>query len=484
MEALLSKLREWTSDPKLPASPWQREIDNIGQLPWPNPRAVANATDADMPDWARICAVFFCARAIEAAVFARHDLAPAPAIGPTARRPRLPDLDQRIGNLEAAGRLDPLGAAALHMIRKLGNGVRHRGAYPNMADARFCVVMLAIALTRVVATDRALRGWRDASPVDSLDGDVRALETVIADPNVRSVWHLKEAVPTLLEVWEPHAPAGASGNALLLWVIERCLDANRTDLAGELIGPWIPRDASHIPASMEWPDDDYRVAAISRLAALRLSRMGEPARAIGMLTPCAKKAHYLPPHWPAIPSEASLRDDRLRSHACAETLGILAGAHKRLWSKKERAATEAAARHDPDLRVAAMLYGAVHRAQPWNHYIAINRAATAAWTGDKVGAVQAARHALDILKPIRSDPRRTALDNVWADLTWAEALLIAGEKLEACDAYESAFQRHAEGHAGACHSAKQQLAMHVRLGVPSARNALERLALLAGLDIV
>lgn len=484
MKALLCQMLDWTAGSFMPDERWRTEIDSLLQLPWPadgNP----HPGDSDMPAWARACAVFFSARAIEMAAQAQtravFQALPVPSSDRAWRADR-PDLDRCIGTLEASGRLDSLAAAALHAVRRAGNFVRHEGGYPTIGVTRFCIVMLVIALSRVAGTERALKGWQSATPSDALDGDVRAFEAVIAEPTTRSMQALQRAMPTLLEVWATDAPPVVAGDSLLLWAIERCLDAGRNDLAGLLIAPWVCTDFRRPALALWTPDDKYRVASINRLAALRFSRMGDPASAIDFLTPCAKTADYLPSDWPTLPADGELSRSKFNSYACAETLGILAGAHKRMWSQA-LGDVKGASTADHHLRAAAVLYAAVHRAQPWNHYIAINCAATAAWCGDRAAAVRTAKHALGILQPIRAASRSLSSANAWADLTFAEALLLAGDEEAACAAYEAAWQAHSVRHAGACASARGQLRVHLDLGIPIALESARLLSVGARLRV-
>ena len=463
MKNLLSNLKAWVSLPGAPPRPWIEEIECLLQLPWPADES-SHAPDDDgaVPAWARVCAVFFCARAVEGAV--KSAVVPLSLRHSTRRET---DLDQRIGNLEASGRLDSLGATALQHVRSVGNEVRHRGAYPGMLQTHLCVVALSIALPRLVGSDAAVGAWRNAAARDGLDRDVRVFEQALDDPTLIRVEGLKSAVPLLLARWSAAGDARDSGNHLLLWAIERWIDAGRCDLAGQLLAPWIPLDATEMPARLRAPDDDvHRVGKLSRLAALRWSRTGDPARAVSLLTPLAIEARYLPQDWPAADLARVPQGLRLERYDGAETLGILAGAHKRLWNAARAGDARLAQGSAEDhLRAASRLYAAVHSAQPWNHYVAINHAATAAWSGQADAAVGAARHTLDELRPLRADPRRSAHANLWADLTWAEALLIGGEAALACVEYRRAVERHSEHSQGAVRSAMQQLALHLDVGL-------------------
>lgn len=427
-----------------------RDLGSLLAMPWAQEPLKTHAQEQWLPDWAAVGAAFFCARAAESAVVARSERVIQRMSEAGWYPKRGLDLHSRIGLLEASGLVDTRCASALHAIRRLGNEVRHAGTYPDAAQVHFSVVMLSLALPHAVGAIQACQDWLNADIDDDLFAQVRNLERGLTHTPVRNVAELKALAPDLLPAWPPDAHSRESGNPILLWVIARCIDAGHLQVAREMMSPWIGG------ATAPWMSSEGRqVVPIVRLAALALSRSGQAPDAVALLTPCALAAGYLPVRWHSEPDARLPTSPDLASHAAGETLGILAGAHKRIGAGllQLQGQDELSREH---FDRATRLYEALYSAQPWNPYVCINRAATLLWSGDSVRAADIAAQTLDVTDALR----KAVPPNVWSDLTRAEALLIRGQASQAQLAYEAAWHRYRSSHQGALASARQQLAIH------------------------
>lgn len=127
-----------------------------------------------------------------------------------------------------------------------------------------------------------------------------------------------------------------------------------------------------------------------------------------------------------------------------ETMGMLAGLSKSIWLKNRTDAK-------PLERAERLYRNGWKRSKNRNTYLGINAAATALWLGATDKARELARDVLarftkrsEILKRVGE---HEASSRSFFDLvTEAEALLIAGEEVQARSAYAEAFARHAGRH--------------------------------------
>jgi hypothetical protein len=361
-------------------------------------------------------------------------------------------LDEQINHLQQLGHLDELSTACIHEIRKWGNKVRHHATFPSESDAAFALAMLKVALPWMAGDDRGpAQEICDSHHVTLLDQEVRWLlnATTLANPAIGMPDLLCHA-PNLLDAINRVGSKGFP-TQLTNWVTQQCIDAKRLDLAGELIAAFLQNGDADAPLLRPDRDSHFRVSHFARLVALRLSRMGSPLVAVDLLTSLAKQAGYLADDGAPVPLRSAY------SHAYAETLGILAGAHKTLWMNQ----------HEPtDLARVARLYQHALRAEPWNSYLAINAAACSAWSGD-LASTRA--FSAELLRRLPA-PRHTVhedkgVTSLWNLLTRAEALLLGGQHTPAIEGYRRANHLFGATHGGALERAYLQVCVHAQHNV-------------------
>ena len=391
---------------------------------------------------------FFAGRMVEVAVateYSRHMSGHG-----SSKADHLPGLDEQINQLQQLGALGSLTAACIHEVRKLGNKVRHRATFPSEQEAAFCLAMLKGALPWMAGDSGGqVQKICDALDITKLDSEVRRLlnAATLANPSVGYA-ELLQTAPSLLYTLKKDQPAFPT--AVTNWVTQQCIAAKRFDLAGELIAPFLLNHDADAPQLRPDKDDGYRVSHFNRLLALRLSRMGEAGAAVGFLTPLAIRARYLA----ADGDPVALRTSN--SHTYAETLGILAGAHKSLWMAQHRPA---------DLALMTRLYQRALDAEPWNSYLAINAAACAAWRGDLKtarGICVALLEHFELSRTVAEEKGAVNSVNIWDVLTHAEALLLNGQHALAIERYRDAHQAFGIPHAGDIRRAYIQVCIHAQ----------------------
>jgi hypothetical protein len=354
-------------------------------------------------------------------------------------------LDEQIHHLQQLGRLDDISAACIHEVRKLGNRVRHQAAFPTLSQAAFCLAMLKVALPWLADENGAeVQAVCSTHNVTALDQEVQWLlnaETLSA----RSLHFasLLQGAPNLLSGLnrvEPPYPTDITN-----WVTQQCIRVKRLDLAGCLIARFLLNGNADAPHLRPDRDSHHRVSYFHRLVALRLSRMGNSALAIEILTDLGRQANYLATDGSPIPLRS------YNSHAYAETLGILGGAYKTLWM----------ARREPASLVrTAALYQQALQAEPWNTYLAINAAACLAWAGDVPAARSICSFLIKQLEPTPNGREIGRSANLWNMLTQAEALLLSGQHERAIERYRSVGRQFNETYAGDIRRAIFQVRIH------------------------
>jgi len=467
MQFLLTRLQDVTGHTLVFKDGLAKEVGSICRLPWDN------GAPEQLPDWACAAAVFFSARAVESAVTQISDRFWYAVAG---ARNAPPALDDRIGMLEAAGVVDSEVVACLHAVRRLGNSVRHRADYPAWEQTEFCLVMLSRAAPQLaragkdqVTGQTQVARTSQIGAATSLERECDQLQSLLTSNDIDDAKALATALPNLLRAWRLERSRRITvGNDQLLWVITRALDAGRRDLASDLMAPFNTDQVGRIQAVVT-DGDGFRVAPMNRLAALCLSRQGNPDAAINLLLPCAQRAGYLPERLVEGKSADTLVFRPQVGQNWAETLGILAGAFKRKWVAN---ATTPKRPINPDehLRVAAALYAAVHQGQPWNHYAAINHCATLAWRSQFNDASRVATELVGRLAGAPAPAQNGAPR--WMEWTNAEALLIAGQHDASYLAYVEAKQGVTAASAGAWASACNQLRLHAAMGIQGAERCL------------
>jgi hypothetical protein len=363
-----------------------------------------------------------------------------------------PSLDEQINHLQQLGRLDDLSTACIHEIRKLGNKVRHQAMFPSQTQAAFCLTMLKVALPWMAGGNRQqVQEVCDSHRVTVLDQEVQWLlnANTLASKSI-SFSELLQTAPNLLYTLNRAEPSFPT--ELTNWVTQQCINARQTNLAGKLISPFLQNGDADAPQLRPDRDCRFRVSHFNRLVALRLSRMGNPVAAIDFLTYLGKQAGYLAEDAAPI----SLRSSN--SHAYAESLGILAGAHKTLWMEHGGAT---------DLAHIAKLYRSALQAEPWNSYLAINAAACSAWAGDLATASALSAPLLQQLEPNLRALDESVQMNLWNILTHAEALLLAGQGACAIERY-----RHANNIFGVTRASDIQRAF-VQVGIHAQHKVLD-----------
>lgn len=357
------------------------------------------------------------------------------------------NLDEQINHLQQLGLLSALSAACIHEVRKLGNRVRHGPTFPSMTQAAFCLAMIKVNLPCMAGAYReAVRAACYAHHVTVMDQEVTWLlgEGTLTDRSV-GFSDLLHTAPNLLYTLnrrEPSFPTEVTN-----WVTQQCINADRLDLAGELISRFIENGDPDAPQLRADRDGHFRVSHFNRLIALRLSRMGRSGAAIDLLTDLAIRARYLAENGAPVPLQST------NSHSYAETLGILAGAYKTRWMKQRGTA---------DLAYMARLYQYALKAEPWNTYLAINAAACTAWSGDMTSARALCAKLLKRFEPIPLNPERQDSQNLWNMLTLAEALLIGGQHIRALECYGQANEIFGSSHAGDIKRALTQTDTHAQ----------------------
>lgn len=366
-------------------------------------------------------------------------------------------LDEQINHLQQLGHLDELSATCIHEVRKLGNKARHHATFPSESDAAFALAMLKVALPWMAGEDRgAVQRVCDSHAVTLVDQEVSWLlnATTLANPSM-GMPELLRCAPNLLHALNRVGSKGFP-TQLSNWVTQQCIDAKRLDLAGELIAAFLQNGDANAPLLRPDKDSHFRVSHFARLVALRLSRMENPLLAVDLLTSSAKQAGYLADDGAPIPLRS------VNSHAYAETLGILAGAHKTLWID----------RHGPtDLARVTRLYQHALQAEPWNNYLAINAAACAAWSGDLNSTKSICRDILQRMQRCVGFRNAHASPIVWNLLTEAEALLLSGRVESALTKYAAARTTFGSTNIGALQRALDQVRFHFETGIISKTDA-------------
>lgn len=356
------------------------------------------------------------------------------------------NLDEQINHLQQFGLLSDLSAACIHEVRKLGNRARHQAHFPSMIQATFCLAMIKKLLPLMA------RGWCEEvlrvcslHQVTVFDEEVSWLlsDGSLAN-NLIGFRDLLRLAPNLL--YALRRADSSFPTEVTNWVTQQCIDANRLDLAGELISRFVENGDPDQPQLYPDRDGRFRVSHFNRLIALRLSRLGKSEAAIDFLTDLAKRARYLAENGDPMPLQSS------GSHSYAESLGILAGAYKTRWMKQHGAA---------DLACMTRLYKCALKAEPWNSYLAINAAASSAWSNDRVFAHDLCLGLLQRLEPAL----RQNSQSFWNLLTTAEAFLICGHHVRALECYGQANEIFGSIHAGDIKRARAQANIHARYGL-------------------
>jgi hypothetical protein len=169
----------------------------------------------------------------------------------------------------------------------------------------------------------------------------------------------------------------------------------------------------------------------TQLRALILSKKGQPVEAIALLTALVKDG---------------FRD--------AETMGLLAASHKRVWLERGESARA-------DLDRACDLYAEAYAATG-DPYPGINAAALALYRGDR-GRSTALAH--DVLARLKGRGQSTG--DHWSRATIGEALLLSGDLAEARRAYREAIIAAGEKWQDVAVMRRQARRNLVALGLPS-----------------
>jgi len=383
---------------------------------------------------------FFVARVLERAVGKRFEGAKFSLI----KRNYLPSaMDERIDFLGQYGMFRADETVFAHEIRRLGNRARHQAAFPRLDQAEFCLCMFKM-LMPWISESPAIQALCDRHALTSIDNQVAWLAKPRAFADYAGnagdlLARIHDLCPASREDAQP-VP-----NDLMTWVVQRCIDAGRLELAGELMKPCLFNRNPDSPQLPIRPAGRWAVTYFSRLLALRLTRLGRPDDAIDFLVPLARRAGYL--HDDGLPSAARTG----QSHAYVESLGILAGCHKTRWFEHGQVA---------DLQHARLLYAAAASAAPWSIYPAINVAACEAWLGNFVAASQKATDLIEkTMRPLEAAV--TGWRNLpWTQFTLAEALLLSGRHAEAVSQYAVAAMSLDQSSRGILAKAVQQVQRH------------------------
>jgi hypothetical protein len=422
-------------------------------------RSIAELRECPTAAFPAVC--FFSGRVVERAMNARClELAPPPESTSRETWPKseVPgELGAKIDYaLARDATLDDMTATAMHQVRRAANAARHLSNESDAIEAAFCLEMLKAALPWICGGhDASLRSLCESAEITELGAEIAHLTGALllgeATPNAAA---LARAAPRVLGSFRTHH---GGPSELTQWLIQRCIDAHRPDLAAGLIEPFLAGGNADKPAVNVYRPDHTRVTYFNRLIAMRLARTGKPAQAFDFLLAKARQAGYVagaPPF--NFPTHALTPDG---AYAYGETLGIMAGACKSLWSSTgERS----------HLDMARRLYETVYAAQPWNTYHGINRAACAAWCGDMQAARTAGATLLAHLRPPKVMDAQVAF-SPWRVLTEAEAALLAGDAGHASATYALAAAEFSRTHAGALARAAAQVRLHALHGaVPAA----------------
>jgi hypothetical protein len=284
-----------------------------------------------------------------------------------------------------------------HGLRRLGNEVRHLNRPIGMGEAElaaqlverwlawyFCGFEIGTKLPR-------LTPMKDKKPLFPAKDEVLAgLLLAIDDPEERE--QLRQGLTAPQQEALARAPTAA------------CVLAERWIESGALA-----QAKALIDALGEKLKDELRFL---QLMALHANRAKDGERTIALLRPKVS---------------AGLQDE--------ETMGILAGGYKRVWSKTKK---------DETLKESHRLYRQGFRAgKEASYYLGINAATTAFLLGDLKAAAELGGKVAAIIetqsKPARKLGRDPLREDYWLAATLAEAQLLAGQRDEAIKSYGVAF---------------------------------------------
>lgn len=306
-------------------------------------------------------------------------------------------------NLGLLNQYGLLSAAALqwaNAIRRTGNAVRHMLRRINADDAMVVVLL----------TERIVRWFFVEFPVGPR-------LPMLGGAGRRFALGPESGLRTLLDDLTS-ASCDARGIGVRLVASDDPWLAS-TPVIGSLLGEML-LNAGHAEvacgvidrALAAFPDD----VRLNQLMGLHCSRTGRLTEALERLRPLHRRS----------------RDD--------ETIGILAGIHKRIWQA-----------HPADrqsLHVARDLYaGGWNDSRKTNVYLGINAASLSLWLDDREQAATVAREVHGVLSS-RAESLRSrhhaALPgmNYWDRVTLAESLLLLGGYDAARDEYRAAFLQH------------------------------------------
>lgn len=275
--------------------------------------------------------------------------------------------------LKSARWLNPTTFVAAHTLRLLGNDVRHAHRAIKGDDHWLALALLNIMLRwhmAVVEHDVSVGEVLGASPPESLELEyvvLSLMEARTANELNCVLTGIQERMAELVQI--------------VLMGFERAIDLELWDTAEKLL--W------HLNVVAP---DNHRAR---ELHALMHSRRGNPEEAVRLLA----------------------GGERVK--ASAETMGILAGAYKRIWMRDGNLA---------DLRRAEQLYR-----QCWeeteNSYVGVNAAACALWLGHTAQAKNLARAVLRTLQPPQGQLGNEPM-GFYDAATLAELHLLAGDRAE------------------------------------------------------
>lgn len=331
-------------------------------------------------------------------------------------------LDVNLNLLYQWGKIDEGSLAVGHMLRRLGNEVRHLERGILVGEEPTIVGLLQIWLEWFVnhfsTHSEGSKGPQVFFPDWSVNVPLLRILTRGNSDEITSKLSSEDAVEVL-----------KSDAAIANFAGERLIDC-RSPIADSFTRKVLER----FPRSLR----------TSQIRALYFSRNNNPSQAVYILRPLTK-----------------------RSRVDSETIGILGGAYKNLWIQTQ----------DADyLKKSHEQYSVGANNFPNDYYLLINVAATALWLGDKHLARGQAYEVVQILSKygLAGDKQTQIIPSYWAIATLAEAHFLGEQYPKAASLYRQIRLTDTTG--GRWARTAEQLRLHIeKLGDPKIQEMFEEI---------